>query len=96
MLARVFLVDVPPSFSLGKMKEWLDRFSISSISSISCMSERAYRLKQALCRKRTNRLRPKINIYGQRIPLNVVRGDTEEGHGLQRFFSGGTLSGECP
>jgi len=35
MLARVFLVDVPPAFSLLKMRGWLDRFSISSISSVS-------------------------------------------------------------
>jgi len=96
MLAKVFLINVPPAFTIAKMKGWLQRFSIDSICSISSHEGTCIQIE-------TNAL-PEANkiacvlesIYIGNGPLNVVRGDTEEGHGVLHFFPGGALTREGP
>ena len=86
MPAKVFLVNVPPLFSISKLRGWLDTFSIASISS---------RLRrEGLCVQIETSALPEANkiacvlesIYIGRGPLTVIRGGTEEGNALQRFF----------
>ena len=86
MLAKVFLVDVPPAFTMGKLRGWLDRFSVSSISSMLS--------REGLCIQIETSALPEANkiacalesVYVGNGPLNVIRGDTDEGHALMRFF----------
>jgi hypothetical protein len=85
MLAKVFLVDVPPPFTISKLKGWLDKFSISSISSTLS--------REGLCIQIETSALPEANkiacalesIYIASGPLNVIRGDTDV-HALLQFF----------
>jgi hypothetical protein len=87
MPAKVFLVDVPSAFTIRALRRWLHRFSVSSISSI--------RSFEGLCLQIETDALPEANkiactlesVYLGNGPLNVIRGDTDEGHALSHFFA---------
>jgi hypothetical protein len=87
MPAKVFLVDVPSAFTILALRRWLNRFWISSISSI--------RSPEGLCVQIETDALPEANkiactlesVYLGNGPLNVIRGDTDEGHALTQIFA---------
>jgi hypothetical protein len=86
MPAKVFLLDVPPLLTISKLRGWLDRFSIASISSRLRREGLCIQIETSALLEANKIACVLESIYMGCGPLTVVRGGTKEGNALQRFF----------